>query len=395
MIFAMAPVGEPFIWLALVLPYRQKAFRSRLKTDEYFCVPAFREPDLPLIRRLLMIGRLGRVIATAALAPVAFGVSACGGYSSNPLALQPASVQSVSPAAFACLTKPCLYVANFYAPSVTVYQQAANGNVKPLHTIAGSNTGLHGPYGVALDASRNVYVVNTNGGSAFTGSVTVYAAGANGNVAPIRTITGSNTGLFYPFCIGLDSSKNMYVTNYNGQSVTVYAAGANGNAAPIRTISGGNTGLYYPIGIALGGTGKTYIANSSGNSVTVYAAGANGNVAPIQTITGSNTGLSQPQGIALAGKTKIYVTNFFNSSVTVYAAGANGNVAPIQTLIGSNTGLNQPFGVAIKLTTMYVANENGSTVTVYASSANGNIAPGRTISGSNTGLNGPTGITIH
>jgi hypothetical protein len=197
-----------------------------------------------------MIGRLGRVIATAALAPVAFGVSACGGYSSNPLALQPASVQSVSPAAFACLTKPCLYVANFYAPSVTVYQQAANGNVKPLHTIAGSNTGLHGPYGVALDASRNVYVVNTNGGSAFTGSVTVYAAGANGNVAPIQTLIGSNTGLNQPFGVAIKLTT-MYVANENGSTVTVYASSANGNIAPGRTISGSNTGLNGPTGITI------------------------------------------------------------------------------------------------------------------------------------------------
>jgi hypothetical protein len=349
-----------------------------------------------------MVSPVTRATVAATLIAAAFGVSACGSGSSVPSTAVPAAAQRValSPEAFACLTKPCLYVANFYGSTVTVYQATAKGNVKPLHTIAGSKTGLIGPYGLALDAKHNVSVVNTNGGSAATGSVTVYAAGATGNVAPTGTISGSNTGLFYPFGITLDSSKKTYVTNYNGQSVTVYAAGAKGNVAPIRTISGSNTGLFYPIGIVLGKTGKIYVANSSGASVTVYAAGASGNVSPLQTIGGSNTGLNGPQGIALDSTGKIYVANFGggsngNGAVTVYAASANGNVAPLRTISGSKTGLYQPFGIAVRGPSLYVANEAGYTVTVYSSSAKGNVAPTSTLAGSNTGLNGPAGILVH
>ncbi|HVR46469.1 MAG TPA: hypothetical protein VMT95_07540 [Candidatus Binatia bacterium] len=342
-----------------------------------------------------MIGPVGREILTAAIIAAALGLSACGGGSVNPPAGEPASAlrSTVTPGAFPDLTKPSLYVANFYGSTVTVYAPTAKGNTKPLHTIAGSKTGLKGPYGVAVDAGYNVSVVNTNGGPSSTGSVTVYKSGAYGNVAPTRTIGGSNTGLFYPFGIALDSSKNAYVANYNGQSVTVYAASAKGNVAPIRTISGPNTGLFYPEGIVLSGTGKTYVANSSGASVTVYPAGANGNVTPVQTISGSNTGLNQPQGIAL-GNSKIYVANFAGS-VTVYRLGANGNAAPVQTISGSNTGLNEPFGVAVKGSVLYVANESNNTITVYSATGSGNVAPIRTISGSNTGLNGPAGILLH
>src|SRR5580704_1217890 len=199
-----------------------------------------------------MIAPLDRRIATAALVSVAFGLSACGGGSPNPPAPQPASVHrtTVSAAAFACLRKPCLYVANFYALSATIYQQTAKGNVAPLHTIAGSNTGLHGPYGIAVDANHKAYIVNTNGGSQFTGSLTVYAAGANGNVAPIRTISGSNTGLNEPFGIAVRGTT-MYVANESNSTVTVYGATANGNVSPIRTIGGSNTGLNGPTGIAI------------------------------------------------------------------------------------------------------------------------------------------------
>jgi len=60
----------------------------------------------------------------------------------------------------------------------------------------------------------------------------------------------------------------------------VFAANASGNAAPLRTISGSATGLNVPSGIALDVSGNMYVANANGNSVTEYAAAAAGNVAP-------------------------------------------------------------------------------------------------------------------
>jgi hypothetical protein len=148
-----------------------------------------------------MIGSVGRGIATVSLISVAFGLSACGGGSSTPPATQvvqqPASIERVpaAPPAFVCHSKPCIYVVNGVSPSVTVYRAAANGDVPPIHTIAGSHTDLNLPYGIAVDGNHEVYVANLVGGSQSNGSVTVYAAGAHGNVFATRTITGSNTFL--------------------------------------------------------------------------------------------------------------------------------------------------------------------------------------------------------
>jgi hypothetical protein len=77
------------------------------------------------------------------------------------------------------------------------------------------------------------YVANTDGDS-----VTEYMAGATGNAAPIRTITGDGTGLNNPFGVALNVSGTLHVANYQGNNVLEYASGATGNAAPIRTISG-------------------------------------------------------------------------------------------------------------------------------------------------------------
>ncbi|MGA8097542.1 MAG: hypothetical protein WB810_02660 [Candidatus Cybelea sp.] len=51
----------------------------------------------------------------------------------------------------------------------------------------------------------------------------------------------------------MDSEGDIYVTSFNGRRshINVYAAGANGKAAPIRTIVGANTRLYDPYGIAI------------------------------------------------------------------------------------------------------------------------------------------------
>jgi outer membrane protein assembly factor BamB len=134
--------------------------------------------------------------------------------------------------------------------------------------------------------------------------------------------------------------------------VTVYAAGANGNAVPIRTISGSKTGLSIPAGVALDGNGNVYVADPTTNNavyaVTVYAASASGNVAPIRTISGSKTGLNTPVGVALDSGGNIYALNHNPpESVKVYAVSANGNVSPIRAIRGSNTGLNSPAGIAV------------------------------------------------
>jgi hypothetical protein len=298
-----------------------------------------------------------------------------------------------------------LYVANG-GNSVTVYDADAHGDVTPIRTINGSNTGLNGPDGVALDADKNIFVAN------FSNSVTAYAAGADGNVTPIRTISGSNTGLNTPVGVALDADGNIYIVNaaLNHWSVTVYAASANGNVAPIRTITGPNTGLIEPTSVALDSSAEVFVANDTcfrrgycvPDQVTVYAAGANGDVAPIRTISGPDTKLDHPQGIALDSESHIYVTNFFyKPSVTVYAAGASGNAPPIRTIRGSSTRLKSPGGIALDADGyVYIINfpNNGkpddNSVTAYGPGATGNVRPIQRIHGSKTGLDAPFGAAV-
>jgi secreted PhoX family phosphatase len=125
--------------------------------------------------------------------------------------------------------------------------------------VKDKKTKFESPAGMALDAAGNIYVTNdgsANGGSD-SDSIAIYAAGKFGDVAPIKIISGPDTGLNLPHGIGIDSDGKIYVANDGSDnkgvdSVTVYAPGSSGDAKPIAVIGGSLTGLGKPGGLAVG-----------------------------------------------------------------------------------------------------------------------------------------------
>jgi sugar lactone lactonase YvrE len=203
--------------------------------------------------------------------------------------------------------------------NITVYPAGSNGDVKPIATIGGTrtgdNTGLNDPVGLGFDSASNLYVLNSSGGPDTSGSITVYPPTANGNVVPKATIANGvkdkQTKFESPAGMALDVAGNIYVTNdgsANGgsdsDSITIYAAGKFGDVAPIKIISGPDTGLNLPHGIGIDSDGKIYVANDGSDnkgvdSVSVYAPGSSGDAKPIAVIRGSLTGLGKPGGLAV------------------------------------------------------------------------------------------------
>ena len=97
-----------------------------------------------------------------------------------------------------------------------------NANQKGGKLIGGAATGLSSPRGLAIDGQGRLLAANTSGNS-----VTIFAAAANGNVAPAVTIAGTATGLNTPAAVAVDAAGNLY--DANGQPV---AAAASAPAAP-------------------------------------------------------------------------------------------------------------------------------------------------------------------
>jgi hypothetical protein len=356
---------------------------------------------------LLMSRPFGLGTSTVAVAGVLLGLAACvggGSSASRPQARQLAWVRR-APAVAAASCAPCIYVANEALGgegSVTAYPLSAGGNVAWSRAIQGAKTGLGVASGVALDASGNIYVAS--GGA---NAVLVYAAASRGNAPAAEAIRGSKTRLDHPSGVALDGGSNIFVANAGHgdsprPSVTVFAAGADGDVAPIRTISGSNTGLNSPSAVTFGPLGNLYVADRAARAILIFAPSSNGNVAPIRTISGEHTLMYEPSAIALDSAGELYVANYAVSptgSVTVYAPGLSGNIAPIRSIYGPNTGIDLPTGIALDPSdNVYVANRDSEVgrgkLTAYTAGASGDVAPIQTILGSKTGLNRPSGIAI-
>src|SRR5579859_1875747 len=200
-------------------------------------------------------------------------------------------------------TNNLLYVAD--GTSILVFSGAStvNGNTPPVRNInSGVSIG-----GLFLDAPNNqLYfsdpgdnIVNRLDGASTQDVVTVVGG----------AIAGANTGLSQPRGLALDGSGRLLVSNSaTPASITVYpsARSTTGNITPSVTISGAATLLRSPGQIALNravGTGELYVLDPLAASVLVFtnAPTAGGNVAPARNITGSNTGInaSAVNGLAI------------------------------------------------------------------------------------------------
>ena len=72
--------------------------------------------------------------------------------------------------------------------------------------------------GAGAGAGATIAVVNS-----LANTVTVYGAGASGDVSPTATLT---LGLDIPDCAAFDAAGDLWVVNYNGRSVVEYSSDA-------------------------------------------------------------------------------------------------------------------------------------------------------------------------
>jgi|SRR5579884_508778 len=345
------------------------------------------------------------------LALVGITIASCGHVVSGmtPNSNEPLSVL---PQAFPNSVVPRIYVASgcsgcfpSIGPAVLAYPGSASGNIAPAIKIAGSNTALGITRDVAFDSTGNLYV-NTDycsGGSCQRSCILTYAPGANGNAKPIRKICGSNTGLINcdTFGLAIDRNNNIYVSKHTFGSppfdkIYEFRAGASGNVAPIRRLVGSSTGLDGTFGIAVDAAGRLYAANGYSGTITIYAAGASGNTAPIRTLHS----YFSPSGIALDASDNIYVVDVGQApgdgALLVFKRNTNGSYSE-SGFVGQ---LNDPDGVAVNGTgtTIYMAIDGTSVeesaISVYIHNSTG-LHFSHKITGSNTGLAAPSGGALH
>lgn len=167
-----------------------------------------------------------------------------------------------------------LYVAHSNAPigtappgggNITVYTYGASGAGAPVRTISGTTSGITTPIKPLVDSAGNLYVLDNNipVSTAFNPTIRVFAPGANGNVAPIRQIMNINGVSGNQACSDMifdPTAQFLFVSC--GLDIFVFPVTANGNATSVVTASLENDSSATSNGLAFDLAGNLYVADS-------------------------------------------------------------------------------------------------------------------------------------
>jgi hypothetical protein len=298
-----------------------------------------------------------------------------------------AAVVVTLPTAAAAVTAPpfaTTWVSNTAGNSVT--ELSPTGTVVGT-PISGASTGLDQPTGVAAGSDGDVFVANAG-----ADSITEYAPGASGDVAPITTIAGAQTGLASPSGVAI-SGSSLWVTDATTNTVEEFTVGADGNVLPIRAIYGSRTRLDNPVSVFLGGQldASLWVVNDPAQgsaSVEELDPFDAGNERPVIRIAGARTGLSDPRAVVdVIGKSivgRIAVANAGSNTITEYLdfpVGSGADLAPVASISGAATTLDQPAALGLDAVGhLSVANAGSGDLLTFTRGAHGDQAPTRSVS---------------
>lgn len=272
---------------------------------------------------------------------------------------------------------------------IASYAIGASNTLRPFSILKGNRTQLSMGNGMAMDTDGTLYVVTqaTDSHGAFT-QLLVFAPGAHGNVAPIRTarllgrlIPGYAVGL------ALDGHGNFWLSAIG--KLRRYSTAANGTAKPNASIA---VHLLTPDGlmpanssnVALDSAGNIYAAcvvvfqGAQASGVSEYELGSRGKAKLIRSFYDPNLPEVPAGSIAIDRAGTIYLASSLpNTGVFAYDASTkSGRVQYSRRFTG-------PSGMmVISLTTdvigdVYVADR--SRIMAFGPTSNGHTRPIRSI----------------
>jgi hypothetical protein len=153
---------------------------------------------------------------------------------------------------------------------IDVVDSRTSGEYPPILRLSGLESELFRPGSFAIDSSGRLYVPNGDD------AVRVYADRSSGELRPLRTISGRHTELDLPLAAVLGPGDTLYVANggtARGPSVTLYAPGAAGDAAPVRTLRGSRTALTAISALVVDSAGRLYVVNNPSGTEHCMPAG--------------------------------------------------------------------------------------------------------------------------
>jgi sugar lactone lactonase YvrE len=256
------------------------------------------------------------------------------------------------------------------------------------------------PTGVAVDASGNLYIVDADNNrirkvTASTGIITTVAgngtAGYSGDGGP-----ATSAELDTPFGVAVDASGNLYIVDVNNDRIRKVTA----STGIITTVAGNGTfgysgdggaaisaELYTPLGVAVDASGNIYIADSGNNRIRKVTA----STGVITTVAGNGTAgysgdsgaatsgeLNSPFGVAVDASGNIYIGDSGNNRIRKVTAStgiiisvAGNGTAGYSGDNGAATSaeLYSPYGVAVDASgNLYIADTNNLVIRKVAAS---------------------------
>ncbi len=208
-----------------------------------------------------------------------------------------------------------------------------NWAVKEILASSGYTTtvtlgsGFRQPFAVAVDASGNVFVADS-----FHHQVKEMLA-VNGSIPAAPTINVIGGYFFFPIGLALDASANVYVTDGNNVD-EIPAAGGYATAVTL------SSSFSQPTGVAVDAAGNVFVADSTANTVSKIVA-VNGSIPASPSILTLASGYNTPWGLAVDASGNVFVGDTGNNAVKELLA--SGGYA-VQNELGS--GFSTPEGVA-------------------------------------------------
>jgi sugar lactone lactonase YvrE len=246
----------------------------------------------------------------------------------------------------------------------------------------GSNAIFHSPYGVAVDASGNIYVVD----AAFGFNSDIRKITPAGVVTTIASLISAQD-------VAVDAAGNLYATAATqlyeitpSGAMTVIAGGANpGNADGVGT----NAAFRFLGGIAVDGSTNLYVTDNENDLIRMIKPVVSGNVTnwvvstiagfpgggiPYSDGVGTNATFNGPQAISVDAAGSLYVADTGNNAarkitpvgtnwvVTTIGGSAVGTVGSADGT-GGDALFNQPLGIAVDTQgNVYVADTLNNTI---------------------------------
>jgi hypothetical protein len=274
-------------------------------------------------------------------------------------------------------SRPALIWVPDMSGAVLAFAMDADGDATPVRRIEGAATTILEPSEVRGGPDGDLYVADFIGGPGGVGRVLVFPPDADGDVAPIRTISGTHTGIGHAMSLAVADDGQVYVGNREEQNVVVFAAGADGDATPVRTITGLVGEKWSAYQVALASDGTLWVA---AEGLLHFAADADGEATPLAWITG---GLCE--GVAVGAD--VYCG--FEIGVHAYASDADGSATPLRTIVGAATGMEYGEGLALYDENLVFSDCDSSSLRIFPTGGDGDITPTRVITGPSTGLTCP------